>query len=420
MGAYVFDNTWEKERERLAGLEALFDPGTTRLLDTLGVGPGWRCLEIAGGGGSITQWLCRRVGADGRVVATDIETRLLDALHEPNLEVRRHDIVNDVLPTEAFDLIHSRLLLEHLPGRDQALKRISSALRPGGWLLIEDIDWGAMLSSPARAFFHPEAGQRRSLRVWRAFIKVMQSAGNEPEYGRVLPTELIDQGLTDVGAEGRSMLHWGGGPGTAAPLWSLVALREPLKAIGGLKDREIDGEIARWGDPNTALMTPLIVAAWGRRPEAETRDRGAQIAMPPRTEGTLDWLRTMPLFEGCTPNELSRVAASALRNDAAEGEDLTREGDAGSTFYLVAKGMASVSRQGRKLAALGPGSYFGEIALVEHGPRTATVTAETPMLLFTLEAEELAAVMRDVATVRERIETALTERKRAMEGGASG
>jgi hypothetical protein len=98
MGAYVFDNSWEKERVRLAGLESMLDPGTRRHLDAIGVGAGWTCLEIGGGGGSVVQWLCRRVGEVGKVIATDLDTRFLDALDEPNLEALRHDITADILP----------------------------------------------------------------------------------------------------------------------------------------------------------------------------------------------------------------------------------------------------------------------------------------------------------------------------------
>ena len=83
---YSLDNDWILARQRLALLEAHTDVGTIRFLDALDVGDGWRCLEVGGGGGSITEWLCRRVGPTGRVVATDINTRFLDALDFENLE----------------------------------------------------------------------------------------------------------------------------------------------------------------------------------------------------------------------------------------------------------------------------------------------------------------------------------------------
>src|SRR3712207_2281029 len=112
--SYVFDNAWQQARDRLAGLEQAFDPGTIRHLAARGVGPGWHCLEVGAGGGSIADWLCRQVGSSGRVVATDLDTRFLEALAYPQLESRRHDIVTDELEEGAFDLIHVRLLLHHL------------------------------------------------------------------------------------------------------------------------------------------------------------------------------------------------------------------------------------------------------------------------------------------------------------------
>jgi phospholipid N-methyltransferase len=87
---YRFANSWIEARERLAAIEAGNDPGTIRHLEALGVSEGWHCLEIGGGGGSITEWLCQRVGSLGRVVATDVNPRFLEALDFPSLEVRRH------------------------------------------------------------------------------------------------------------------------------------------------------------------------------------------------------------------------------------------------------------------------------------------------------------------------------------------
>src|SRR5437660_4720475 len=116
MTGYVYDQGWDQERSRLAGIEALWDPGTEALLTALGVGPGWACLEVGAGGGSIVAWLCGKVGEEGKVVATDIDPRFVEPLEFPQLDVRRHDVTSDPLPDAAFDLVHSRLLLEHLAG----------------------------------------------------------------------------------------------------------------------------------------------------------------------------------------------------------------------------------------------------------------------------------------------------------------
>jgi ubiquinone/menaquinone biosynthesis C-methylase UbiE len=130
-GTYVFDNAGAQAGARFSALGALFDPGTIRHLTELGVAEGWHCLEVGAGGGSIATWLCDRVGAAGHVVATDIDPRFLDAVGSPNLELRRHDIASDPLPEAAFDLVHARLVLVHLPERDAALRRIVRALKPG-------------------------------------------------------------------------------------------------------------------------------------------------------------------------------------------------------------------------------------------------------------------------------------------------
>ena len=85
MSIYPFDQAWDKERSRLGGLEQKLDAGTIHHLETLGVGPRWRCWEVGAGGGSIAAWLCRRVGDDGHVLATDLENDLPQAALAPEL-----------------------------------------------------------------------------------------------------------------------------------------------------------------------------------------------------------------------------------------------------------------------------------------------------------------------------------------------
>lgn len=95
--AYQFDHEWEQERARLAALEAVFDPCSRRCIQELDPEPGWRCLEVGAGGGSMAEWLCSVVGPQGEVVATDLETKFVSGVDAPNLEVREHNIVSDPL-----------------------------------------------------------------------------------------------------------------------------------------------------------------------------------------------------------------------------------------------------------------------------------------------------------------------------------
>src|SRR5437773_5494354 len=106
----------ETERQRLRALSDIYDPDTVRHLEDLGVGVGWRCLEVGAGEGSIARWLSARVGP-GSVVATDLDTRFLGFPASGNVEVLRHDVTADPCPGEPFDLIHARFVLCHLPGR---------------------------------------------------------------------------------------------------------------------------------------------------------------------------------------------------------------------------------------------------------------------------------------------------------------
>lgn len=146
--SYVLVNSGKEAQTRFAALSAIYDCGTVRHLEGLGVGSGWHCLEIGGGSGTIAKWLADRVGSTGHVLATDLDTRFLEPLKGPNLEVCRHNIGTDPLPKAAFDLIHTRLVLMHVPERDAALARMMSSLKVGGWLLVEEYDSCSVLPDP--------------------------------------------------------------------------------------------------------------------------------------------------------------------------------------------------------------------------------------------------------------------------------
>ena len=139
---YLFErrsDLGDLESRRLHAIADLFDPATRRLLAQVGVARGWRCLEVAAGTGSVAAWLADQVGPEGEVFATDIDLTHLVEL-PPNVTYAQHDIVTDSLPEGAFDVVHTRLLLEHLSGRETALNRMASAVRPGGYVVVEEAE----------------------------------------------------------------------------------------------------------------------------------------------------------------------------------------------------------------------------------------------------------------------------------------
>jgi SAM-dependent methyltransferase len=263
MSKYIYDPTTEAERERLGALESVLDPGTIRVFETIGVSKGWRCLEVGGGGGSVTRWLAERVGPDGRVVATDLNTRFLEEIDAPNLEVRKHDVVTEPLDQDAYDLVHSRDVLEHIPQREAVLDKMVAALKPGGWLVAEDVDFISALRVDGfgeKTDLSPFEGK-----MWTAGIQSMAARGVDGEYGRRLPWRLAARGLTDIGAEVRGGLATAGSAQATLVALSTTQLR-PLLLEGGMTEDELDRLEAYIKSKDFMGFGPFHIAAWGRKP----------------------------------------------------------------------------------------------------------------------------------------------------------
>jgi SAM-dependent methyltransferase len=252
MSGYVYDQAFEHERARLAGMEAQWDPGTFRHIDGLGLKPGASCWEIGGGGGSVAAWL---ETVAGHLLVTDVDTRFIESLASDQVTVERHDVVVDPLPDERFDLIHARLVLEHLPARDAVVDRLVEALSPGGWLLLEDYDWTS---------YGAEPGSEATDRVTQAVLGLMKGAGFDPYFGRRLLGELETRGLKETGAEGRSLVMSGGHPGIAFYRFSLLSLRDPLVSSGAVTEADVEEVLAEIDREDRTLISPVMIAAWGR------------------------------------------------------------------------------------------------------------------------------------------------------------
>jgi SAM-dependent methyltransferase len=254
-GGYILDNAWEQARRRLELLHEVHDPGTFARLEALGVGPGWRVFVPGGGGGSIVQWLGAKAGPTGRVLATDIDPRFLEEVDEPAVEVRRHDIVNDPPPDERFDLIQVRLLLIHLPEREQVLERLVSLLASGGQILVEEYD----LSFAALS---PEATWAQSV---GPAIQALKRLGPDYDWARVLPLRLHQLGLEDVGGD-VDLPYFRGGSPTAEFHWLTGEQARPQMAKAPAPEREaFEAVQAALLDPDRWFLPPGMVAAWGTK-----------------------------------------------------------------------------------------------------------------------------------------------------------
>lgn len=260
MNRYLLDNHKPEAGERFVALAELFDPWTFRHLDDLGLGEGWRCWEVGAGGVSVPRGLAERVGPSGRVLATDIDVSWIGQGADDVLEVRRHDILRDPPPPETFDLVHARLVLVHLKDRAAALQVMIDALRPGGWLVLEDAD--PALQPLACPDEHGTAEQLAN-RLRTQMRALMAERGADLAYGRTLPRLLRESDLSDVRAEAYFPI--------ASPACStleattLQHVRDKLLAAELATPEEIDTHLENLARGDLDLMLAPMITAWGRK-----------------------------------------------------------------------------------------------------------------------------------------------------------
>jgi CRP-like cAMP-binding protein len=132
--------------------------------------------------------------------------------------------------------------------------------------------------------------------------------------------------------------------------------------------------------------------------------------MPLSKNEKVELVRRVPLFAACTRAELVEVAISADEREAAEGDELTEEGKRGREFFILVEGTVAVRRAGRTLAELGAGDWFGEIAILTHKPRTATVTATAPVRLLVLSDRAFRRVVETTPRIALKVLGSVAER----------
>src|SRR3954462_5161749 len=248
---YALDPAWHAERERLESLTSLYDARTLQLCERLGLAPGWHCLDAGAGTGSLAAALAERVGPAGTVTALDFDTRFLGPLASERLLVVEADLTDGELPRDQFDLVHARLVLEHLPERDRVLTALAGAVRPGGWLLIEDFDW-----STATVVDPPNEVHER---VADACLALFSAHAYDPYYGRRLPRRLATAGLVDVGTHAEA-IQVRADRERGVPQWELLVdqLTPGLLAQGLVSEADLERFHALWHDGDSVCFAPRV------------------------------------------------------------------------------------------------------------------------------------------------------------------
>ena len=129
----------------------------------------------------------------------------------------------------------------------------------------------------------------------------------------------------------------------------------------------------------------------------------------------IDRMRTIPLFMACSDDELRRIAGATSLLSYPAGTVLAKEGELGCEFMVIAEGSVEVSVRGARRALLGPGDYFGEVALLDGGTRTATVTAASDLVARVMEQRDFAVFVQDSPSLARKLLVGVAKRLRAAE-----
>lgn len=255
MSEYVLPHALGGERQRLGLMSELLDPMERARLRQLGVAPGWRCLEVGCGNGSVSQWLAEQVAPNGCVVASDIDTSYLADLKADCLEVRRIDVLNTALEENAYDLVLARALLHHIATPKVALEKLVGALKPGGVLLSVEPD---MLAATATK---PEALRE----FWHGWLRWSETAEIDYFIGTKIAGWLDELGLEDVSGEGHTAAFNGGS--RWATYWTETIRELQPKLREFISDEQFRAFFAHYEDPHYWTSVISFVATSGRKPK---------------------------------------------------------------------------------------------------------------------------------------------------------
>jgi SAM-dependent methyltransferase len=253
---YILGDDSGTEYQRLDLMSKILDPWTRGYLTALGVAEGWHCLELGGGNGSITEWLAAKVGSSGSVTALDINPVLLELVPTQNVTVQQMDLRTGELPSQTHDLVTCRALLHQIAEyAPQVMEQMAAAVRPGGWLLIQEPDFHLAPTT------EPEVWAR----TWKGLIEWGQANGVDWLIGRRLPGIVADLGLGHPQAKTDVQNIRGGDRGARYFQLFFAEVRDRVIGAGQLDAATIDAASALLDDPNYWTQCWMMTAVWLRK-----------------------------------------------------------------------------------------------------------------------------------------------------------
>ncbi|AUZ46407.1 class I SAM-dependent methyltransferase [Pseudomonas orientalis] len=237
---------------RLRTLERAFDPLSQAVFDQLDLPDNPVILDLGAGAGSLAAWLSRRY-PEASVTATDIDIRFLADI--PGIRVLAHNAATDDFPAASFDVVHARALLCHLTEREDLLARAITWLRPGGWLVIEDVSLEPSLKT-ANPLFRKLAQAGVTL--------LEQSIGSDMLWATQLPARLRDRGLANV--RHRMLEGCIGDNSPADTFWAVTTAQAgpALLKLGLLEQGDLDAMATLRADPAFSEPALTFISAWGQ------------------------------------------------------------------------------------------------------------------------------------------------------------
>jgi ubiquinone/menaquinone biosynthesis C-methylase UbiE len=264
---YVLGGT-ETELIRLRAQAQEYEEQARWLLETVGVRPGARVLDVGCGPIGILRLLSEKVGPSGAVVGLERERRFvelaryeIERLGLQNVQVIEADALDSGLESESFDLVHERLVLVNVPEREALLSEMFRLTAPGGWVALEDIDNVSWLCEPGHSSWDA---------LLTAFHAAFRAGGGDPFVGRRLPALLRGTNARQVQAR-----LWAELPQTGqyrrTHLISLVdSIRQRILQMNLVSERELEVHrealLEHLADPKTVVVEKLLMQCWGQKP----------------------------------------------------------------------------------------------------------------------------------------------------------